>query len=216
MTAAGPVITSLASHLWLFALPGAQSHSADLQSVDPDEWVDRFGNRLFGYAFSRLRDVGEAEELVQETFLAGLRFQHQYAGKGSQLAWLRAILKRKIIDHMRKRSRGASIDHAADPSETLFDEQGHWRADVFPAVPPDMQVESRELWAVVEKCLTYLPAIHADVFVLSVMEDLNAAQVCKELDISLSNYWTRLHRARLGLAKCVSSKWNDAEYEGQK
>ncbi len=40
----------------------------------------------------------------------------------------------------------------------------------------------------------------------AVLEEKEVDDICKDLDIS-TNYWTRLHRARLGLAKCVSDNW---------
>jgi RNA polymerase sigma-70 factor (ECF subfamily) len=45
------------------------------------------------------------------------------------------------------------------------------------------------------------------VFTLSVVEEMDAAEICQQLGITLSNYWVRMHRARLGLAACVSKQW---------
>jgi RNA polymerase sigma-70 factor (ECF subfamily) len=72
---------------------------------------------------------------------------------------------------------------------------------------PDRAMQARELWQVVRACLSSLPQGQADVFTLSVMEELESEEICRQLDISPSNLWVRLHRARLGLAKCVSAKW---------
>ncbi len=66
-----------------------------VKSPDPAQWVTRHGDFLYRYALSRLRDIESAEEVVQETFLAGLRSVDQYAGKGAERAWLLGILKRK-------------------------------------------------------------------------------------------------------------------------
>ena len=38
---------------------------------------------------------------------------------------------------------------------------------------------------------------------LSVMEKMSSDEICQELEITLSNLWVRLHRARLALAQCV-------------
>ena len=40
------------------------------------------------------------------------------------------------------------------------------------------------------------------------MEDMDSEDICRELDITPQNMWVRMHRARLGLAKCVGSKWS--------
>ena len=182
----------------------------DGHSIDPANWVENHGDYLYRYAFSRLRDTNAAEEVVQETFLAGIRFQDRYNGKGAERAWLLGILKRKLVDYVRMRTRfnrdGATAD-GSDPSGQLFDAQGNWKAGAMRFELPDREIESRELWDVVKGCLAHLPAGQADVFVLSVMENMDSDQICRELDITPSNLWVRLHRARLSLARCVGSKW---------
>ena len=181
------------------------------KSIAPELWVDEYGDYLYRYAFSRLRDANAAEEVVQETFLAGIRYRKQFSGRGSEQAWLLGILKRKIVDYVRLRSkydRVVSYEDESDPTAQLFDERGNWRPDAVPWPPtPDQNIESRELWEVVRTCLDHLPPGQADVFVLSVMEEMDTDQICRELDITPSNLWVRLHRARLGLAKCVGTRW---------
>lgn len=181
-----------------------------IQVLNPDAWVDEHGDYLYRYAWSRLRDSNAAEEVVQETLLAGVRFAAQFSGQGSERAWLLGILKRKIIDYIRLRQRydrdGSAFEDDADPTAMLFDNNGHWRSGVLPETP-DNTVASRELWDVVRGCLDSIPKGQADVFVLSVMEDMDSDDVCNQLGITSSNLWVRLHRARLGLAKCVGNKW---------
>lgn len=175
----------------------------------PEEWVDAYGDYLYRYALSRLRVSAEAEEAVQETFLSGIRNLTQFSGTGTQQAWLVGILKRKIIDQVRLRERQKEkhSQEEFDPASLLFDDSGQWEAGNIPTVEPDNHLEAREIWQVVRDCLTTIPQAQADVFVLSVMEQMKAERICELLGISPSNFWVRLHRARLGLAKCVSSKW---------
>ena len=181
-------------------------------ATDPEGWVDSYGDYLFRYAWSRLRDTNAAEEVVQETFLSGVRFRDQFQGAGSERGWLLGILKRKIVDHVRRRQRydrdGASWEDEPDPSVMLFDRHGNWRNEVF---RPGQQIETAELWDIVQECLQHLPQGQADVFTLSVMEELDTDEICNQLQITPSNLWVRLHRARLGLAKCVGSKWFSPE-----
>ncbi len=178
--------------------------------ADPERWVDEYGDYLYRYAWSRLRDETAADEVVQETFLAGIRFQDRFTGEGAERAWLLGILKRKLIDYIRMRNRydrDGSYEDTNDPSAQLFDQKGNWRADSFAADTPDGQLESKEIWDVVRNCLQHIPKGQADVFLLSVMEEMDSDQICSELDISPSNLWVRLHRARLALAKCVGARW---------
>ncbi len=187
----------------------ASSEQLQGQALDPSQWVDAYGDYLFRFAMSRLHDPSSAEEVVQETFLAGIRSQEQFAGAGTQRAWLMGILKRKIVDVLRARSRTKQVanDDGFDPTALLFDVNGRWKAGVLPELAPDEQVENSELWAIVKGCLEHLPRGQADVFVLNAMENMGTEEICKELGISASNVWVRLHRARLSLAKCVGAKW---------
>ncbi len=178
--------------------------------VNPEAWVDEYGDYLYRYAMSRLRDENAAEEVVQETFLAGVRFQDRYSGEGAERAWLLGILKRKLIDYVRRRARydrDGAYEGSNDPSEKMFDRNGNWNRDVFTSMTPDRQVESAEVWDVVKGCLQHLPPGQADVFVLSVMEEMPTDEICQELGITPSNLWVRLHRARLALAQCVGARW---------
>jgi RNA polymerase sigma-70 factor (TIGR02943 family) len=187
----------------------SDDHLSKQAHLLPEDWVDAYGDLLYRYALMRLRDPSEAEEVVQETFLAGIRHAGQFDGKGAQQAWLLGILKRKVIDTVRKRQRQDRYlaQDALDFTALLFDESGHWRAGLIPSIGPDDFVETSELWQVVRDCLSAIPQTQADAFVLSVMEDMAPEQICEELGITTDNLWVRLHRARLGLAKCVSSKW---------
>lgn len=186
---------------------------SEQQTLNPERWVDDYGDYLFRYAYSRLRDANSAEEVMQEAFVAGVRYQDQYAGTGSERGWLLAILKRKIVDFVRRRARNRheSGFEDNDPTSQLFDENGRWKKGLLPDMSPDRAMQARELWDVVKNCLAHLPQGQADVFVLSVMEEVDSDEICKQLDITPSNLWVRLHRARLGLAKCVSANWFQEE-----
>jgi RNA polymerase sigma-70 factor (TIGR02943 family) len=183
--------------------------------VRQEQWVDEYGDYLFRYAFSRLNESNAAEEVVQETFLAGLRHRAQFRGAGSERAWLLGILKRKIIDLIRARQRAGAIGgddserEASDATDQLFDAEGNWSTTAQRFASPEQRLSNQELWQIVRGCLKHLPKGQADVFVLSVMEDMDSDEICQELSISPANYWVRLHRARLRLASCVAAKWVD-------
>jgi len=180
---------------------------------EPANWVEQYGDYLFRYAVSRLRNAESAEEVVQETFVAGLRYIKQYAGKGSERAWLLGILRRKIVDYVRQRSRATNLesaDEGDDFSDVLFDQSGNWRSEFKQGgFRPLDSLERQEFWGILRKCLQGLPTRQADVFTLREMEQLTTKEICKELEISTSNLWVLLHRARLGLSICMKSRWQD-------
>jgi RNA polymerase sigma-70 factor (ECF subfamily) len=45
------------------------------------------------------------------------------------------------------------------------------------------------------------------VFALREMDDQSTEEVCKELEITPSNLWVLLYRARLQLSHCMKRRW---------
>ena len=182
-------------------------------TVDPSMWVDQHGDTLYRYAMSRLRDPDSTEEVVQETFVSALQALDQYSGQGSEGAWLLGILKRKIIDCVRRRNRPDSApggDVADDPSQTFFDAKGNWRTDLRVLKErPGACLEREEFWEAFRKCLERLSQHQADVFTLREIEELAGEEICKNLQISASNLWVLLYRARLQLSRCMKSQMED-------
>ncbi|MEM7456356.1 MAG: sigma-70 family RNA polymerase sigma factor [Planctomycetota bacterium] len=180
---------------------------------DPATWLDQYGDYLYRFALSRLRDGDAAEEAVQETFVAALRNKEQFSGKGSERGWLMGILKRKIIDFYRKRQRDpVNLDEESGSiSDMLFDKGGHWKKEVRGFIAKSLDsLEVKEFRSILQKCLALLPSRQADAFTMRTMDDREADDICKELDISSSNYWVILHRARLRLASCIKQNWFQA------
>ena len=65
-------------------------------ALNPETWVDHYGDYLYCFAISRVRDPSVAEDLVQETFLAALNSIKSFASRSSPKTWLTGILKHKI------------------------------------------------------------------------------------------------------------------------
>jgi RNA polymerase sigma-70 factor (ECF subfamily) len=175
------------------------------------EWIDRYGDYLYRYALLRLRNVQDAEDVVQETLLAGFRARERFAGRSAVRSWLTAILKRKIVDWHRtkgRRERASDPRPAEDLLDQLFDERGKWRQP--PGSwdgTPESVLERKEFWQVLRRCLGRLPARTAHAFTLFEIEERSNQEVRQTLQVSASNLWVLLHRARLGLSRCLDVHW---------
>ena len=73
-----------------------------LHTLNPDKWVDLHSDYLYNYAITRIDNDELAKDIVQETFLSGLKAMKNFRGQAAERTWLISILKRKIIDHYRK------------------------------------------------------------------------------------------------------------------
>lgn len=186
-------------------------------NFDPVSWVDNFGDYLYGFAYSRVRNEAAAEDLVQETLLAAIQSIKTFRRNSSEKTWLCGILKHKIIDFYRKSSRETELTvEEADMSsyDYLFrDEgiwQGHWTEKSRPAVwdeNPQGILEQTEFRHAFVGCLTELPERIANVFTLREIDGFEAPEICDLLMISPNNFWVMMHRARLHLRRCIDNNW---------
>jgi RNA polymerase sigma-70 factor (ECF subfamily) len=178
--------------------------------------VDQYGDVLYTYALTRLRDKAKAEDAVQETFLAAWKARASYAGQSSEKGWLFGILKNKIADQLRKLSRETSwtdLQFLQDEQETVFQTVGwakhSWAPEHSPQAwaLPEPGLEKEEFWNVLHECTRKLPRRIAQVFLMREMEDLKTSEICEECKISSNHLWVMLHRARLALRRCLELNW---------
>jgi RNA polymerase sigma-70 factor (TIGR02943 family) len=181
----------------------------NLSSFNPNEWVKKYADALYAYTVVRVNDTGIAEDIVQNTFLSAWKARDTYQGQASEKNWLYAICKNKIIDHYRKQSK--NIVQLSNKEEGLyFDEVEHWTAETKPkewGMDYDQPVETKEFYSILDMCKQKLKDIQQAVFVMKYMEDLEAEEICKALNITASNYWVLVHRAKLHLRKCMEKNW---------
>ena len=170
--------------------------------------MDQYGDLLFRYARIRVADRSNCEELVQETFLAALTGKENFKGQCEFATWLVSILKHKIMDHFRRQERNQT-DSLPDDSlvEGMFGRLGKWKK--FPRRwhidPHDSAMESEVLPAL-QRCLDGLPESQRQAFVLNIIDEQKSEEVCKTLQVSSTNLYVLLHRARLRLRDCLEKK----------
>jgi RNA polymerase sigma-70 factor (TIGR02943 family) len=179
-------------------------------ATSPNDWVDDHGDYLFNFAVGQVRDASVAEDLVQETFLAALKGADRFAGQCTERTWLISILRHKIYDHLRKHCREKK--HRVEPATAHLDDGDMddamlWLHDVAAeSQSPSRRIELEEFRANLEAALGKLPPRIAQVFQLYEIEETSGAEVCAKLNISESNLWVMLHRARKQLREHLG-KW---------
>lgn len=178
-------------------------------TLDPDKWVDRYADYLFNYTIIRVNDREVANDIVSETFLAGLNAMKNFKGEATERTWLVSILKRKIVDHYRKinSNKGKAevkIDYQAEGAE------GEWLeervADLSDKTAEDT-MENRELGVAILECLEQLNEKQAAIFKMKTIEGIDTETICNEFNITPSNLWVIIHRARTALAECLQKNW---------
>jgi RNA polymerase sigma-70 factor (ECF subfamily) len=177
--------------------------------LDPNKWIDSYADYLFNYTITRVSNRDIAEDLVQETFFSGLKSAVNFKGEASERTWLVSILKRKIIDHYRKiNSNKGKAEVRINYNEG--ESEGDWLEERV-ADPFDRNAEStlenEELGLAIHNCLEKLPQRQAEIFKMKTIQNFDTEAICNEFDISASNLWVIIHRARTALAGCLDDTW---------
>ncbi|MBP6624205.1 MAG: sigma-70 family RNA polymerase sigma factor [Chitinophagaceae bacterium] len=180
--------------------------------LQPEKWVVNYSDYLFNHALYRINDVEQAEDLVQETFLSAYKSKALYKGEASEKTWLVSILKNKIIDYYRKKaSLSKTFDLQRDSNENFFFEQedGHWKENTIPAdlkLDPHNQLQQKELANILLICFEKLPEMWNQILKLKLIDQEKSEALCKTFNISSSNLWVIVHRAKLQLRDCLQQK----------
>jgi len=167
------------------------------------------------FATAKLRDAEQAEEVVQEALLAALDAVGGFAGQSTLRTWLTSILKFKIVDFQRRViSERAHIAQAPDDDsadtewlDRQFDQTGHWKMQFSEWANPDDALQQQQFFAIFESCMDKLPKTASRVFFKREVMGIETEEICKEEEISSSNCWVILHRARVSLRECLERNW---------
>ena len=182
----------------------------ETHELHPDKWVDLYADYLFNYAATRVSDSEIAKDLVQDTFIAGLKSAKNFKGDAAERTWLIAILKRKVIDHYRKinSKKGKAEVRMSYSSQT--DAEGDWLEERIADPNSNFEndaMENEELGLAIQKCISKLPKKQAQVFIMKTIEGMETEDICNELNITASNLWVIIHRARTSLVSCLENNW---------
>ena len=175
-------------------------------------WATNYGDSLYRYAMSAVGDPVLADELVQETYLAGIEAIDKFKGKSAVKSWLIGILKHKIADYYRQKSRyvqmeDSQLENAAAGFDQSFDKKGRWinPPGEWPVSPED-EVERKQIAQILAGCIDLLPERMGRLYRLREIEGEATKEVCKQMEISQTNLWVMMHRARCMLRSCIEKK----------
>jgi|SRR5690348_10427357 len=167
---------------------------------------------LLRVAALQLRDNDLAEDVVQDTLVAALAGAQGFSGRSSLKTWLTGILKHKIIDAIRRKTREPAVapldeETQLDDMDALFDESGHWENPPADWGDPESSLSRAQFMDALQLCLERLPPNTARVFMMREVMELESTDICKELAITSTNLWVILYRARMALRQCLEQTW---------
>lgn len=182
----------------------------DTHQLHPEKWVDLYADYLFNYAITRVSETEIAKDLVQDTFIAGLKSAKNFKGDAAERTWLIAILKRKVIDHYRKINSKKGKAEVRMNYSSQTDAEGDWLEERIADPNSNFEqdaMENEELGLAIQNCISKLPKKQAQVFTMKTIEGMETEDICNALGINASNLWVMIHRARTGLMACLNENW---------
>jgi RNA polymerase sigma-70 factor (ECF subfamily) len=159
--------------------------------------------RLYRIARGILRNDGEAEDVVQETYVRAFTHLESFRGDSSLATWLARIAMNEALGRLRRQ-------HPSVEWTTL--EPGFLEAQIiqFPvsasSEDPEKTMAQREIQQVVEHAIDDLPEAFRIVFITRVIEGMNVEETAELLGLKPETVKTRLHRARTMLRDNVEKK----------
>lgn len=179
-------------------------------------WVKEYSDDLFSWALHKTSKREVAEDLVQETYLSAVKSFNSFKNNSSPKTWLLKILNNKIIDYYRKSSKHifsnletTESNKAIKGIDSFFDHHGNWTINGLESKWEDEThlLDNPEFNQIMGICMDDLPKNWKTAVQWKYQLDRNPKEICQELNITPSNYWQIVHRAKLMLKKCLEIKW---------
>jgi RNA polymerase sigma-70 factor (ECF subfamily) len=167
--------------------------------------VRRFHGSLVGTASAIIGSRAQAEEVVQDAWIAVFSGIGRFEGRSTLASWLFAIVLNRARTRLGREKRlvalpaldGAEGQERAVPVER-FVADGHWREPprLWDELDPERMLGGKQIWAHVQAAIEQLPAGQKAVIILRDIEAVSAEEACELLAISAENQRVLLHRAR--------------------
>ena len=163
--------------------------------------VGRYRNKVYGVAFSMLRNEQDATDLCQEAFVRGWQAIRKFKGSASFYTWIYRITTNLGIDFVRRRDRRPT---------TPFEEGISPDTDASVEEPPSTnpspvdEAQRRELREQIDAALRELSPEHRVVVQLREFDGLDYAAIAKVTGCTIGTVMSRLHYARKHLQKLLS------------
>ncbi len=178
--------------------------------------IRRYNGALVGIAQGVIGSRAQAEEVVQDTWLAVFRNIGTFEGRSSLAGWLFTIARNRARTRITAEGRTVGLpgvesgERAVDMSN--FKADGHWTElpALWDVLDPERLIGGRQLWQIVQAAIETLPAAQKATILLRDIEGRASEEVCALLGVSAENQRVLLHRARGKVRAVIDASVGDA------
>jgi len=153
---------------------------------------------LYRTALRMTKNVNDAEDLVQETYVKAYRFWDKFEPGSNARAWLFKIMTNVFINEYRSKSRSPVAVNVDELDDSFLYGQ---LATTTPGDNPERQLAAKIFDEDVKRAIENLPDDFRLVVVLSFIEGFSYQEIAEIADLQLGTVKSRLHRGRKLLQK---------------
>ncbi len=147
---------------------------------------------VYNFAFTMTRNMDDAKDLVQDTYMKAYRFFDRFTSGTNARAWLFSILKNSYINQYRKVSK--------EPEKIDYDDIREFYTSVKSSTTDNNDLQEKTIDRVfddeIEVALQHLPEDFKTVIILCDIEGFNYEEIADFIQIPVGTVRSRLHRAR--------------------
>jgi RNA polymerase sigma-70 factor (ECF subfamily) len=169
-----------------------------------DEFVDRFGERIFGFGMRICGEREDARDIFQETLLQAFRSLKDLKDPRALRSWLYRVTANACL--MKRRKGKFEPRRELSLEELMPGDHGRAAFEIpDTSHDPEDLLARRELREDVRRAIDDLPPHYRVVLILRDMEQLSTRETGRVLELPESTVKMRLHRARLMVRKELTS-----------
>jgi RNA polymerase sigma-70 factor, ECF subfamily len=173
-----------------------------------DVLMERHSARAYRVAFGITKNRADAEEVVQDAFLALYQNAERFEGRAALSTWFYRVVTNAAL--MKRRGRRHEVEVPLEIRLPNFHRNGHRSGDLRLLMgdwsqDPESALLSQETKTLIQRAIEALPDLYRTVVVLRDMEGLSNKEVADIAGESVAAVKSRLHRARMALRESLTT-----------
>ena len=159
--------------------------------------VDKYKLPAEQWAFHHIRNISDAEEIVQEAFVEAYFRLDTLQKPGRFSGWLRRIVTNIAILRFRQRGLTVSFEEVSN----IYHNEEEIRYNYYDTLSPPDQFEEKQQADKLNVAISALPQTYQQVIMMFYFNTQSYKEIAAELDISVAALKSRLYRAKAKLKK---------------
>lgn len=187
---------------------GEEQFISELREGKPsayNELVKQFADKVFNTSISILQNEQDAEDITQEVFIEIFRSVSSFKGQSKLSTWIYRVTVTKCLEFLRKKKRKKrfAIVQSIFGMESVLPE-----TDVPHFYHPGVQLENKELSAILFNSIDQLAENQKTAFILHKVEGLSYIEIAEVMKTSIPSVESLLFRAKQNLQKILGDYYN--------